>query len=300
MHHVPTEQSRGNREKAPLILNGPQQQGKHKSQPQRQPAAQVAAETPHRKPTAASPAARQATNTKTRDRLDRQPTIRGSRRMRANTARNRHHEKAGRTPISDHQLTRRHSTESAPQHAPPPAEERQHSTQRRQQERPHNPASAPATRSKDTDTATTRHSNAPRTTPKANPAPHPTDAAQTPKEKPKERHQSGPTRTHEPRTTTPKNTANAQRGRNATNRKRPTNKVKTEDSWGQVIEGVRLICSLAYDVTQSHAQNRVRTTQNTCAIYTQYLQKLCVIHAETRSVRPSEQVPRIRRRSLQL
>ena len=78
-----------------------------------------------------------------RGRLDRQPAIRGSLRMRANTARIRRHEKAGRTPIDDHQPTRRHSMGSAPQHAPPPAEERQQSTQRRIKRRPQNPASDP-------------------------------------------------------------------------------------------------------------------------------------------------------------
>ena len=215
-----------------------------------------------------------------RGRLDRQPAIRGSRRMRANTARIRRHEKAGRTPIDDHQPTRRHSMGSAPQHAPPPAEERQQSTQRRLQETPTEPSQRPTRHAPRTPTrqprdTATRH----RRSPKPTHAPHPTDAAdasQTLEEKPKERHQSGPTRTHKPRTTTPKNTANAQRGRNATNRKRPTNKVKTEDSWGQVIEGLRLICSLAYDVTQSHAQDRVRTTQNTCAIlYTIPAETMC-------------------------
>jgi hypothetical protein len=121
-------------EKAPFTLNGPQQQGKHKSQPQRQQVAQVAAGTLSRKPSAASPAARQTTNTK---RLSGQAA--NHQRQPPNARKYSTHQtprKAERTSISDYQPTLRHSTGSAPQHAPPPAEERQHSTQRRQHETP--------------------------------------------------------------------------------------------------------------------------------------------------------------------
>jgi hypothetical protein len=125
------------------------QQGKHKSQPPATTGSTGSGGNPPlESPAPPAPATRQTTNKghrgkALRDRLDRQPAIRGSRRMRANTARIRRHEQTGRTPISDHQLTRRHSMGSAPQHAPPPAEERQQSTQRRLKRRPQNPASDP-------------------------------------------------------------------------------------------------------------------------------------------------------------